>query len=381
MNNKVCFVLSSRESYDSFFGGAVARVVSSLRGNINSSNVFAKVKSTHHMYPGGVINPKKISLIVARLDMLLSNINKSLDGWVWCLYVYLYLKNQRLLIIENKEHYVLILRKMGFKGKIILHLHNDRSKAHSTFIENFVDKTDLIICCSKYIQNVYTSSVPKFFPKSRVVYNGISQSHAKYPNTKNINEIIFVGRIVPQKGLHILLDAIGRLKFEYKDIILRVIGSSHFGAEFGITSYEKKIKQIVEKNGIGDNVIFEGYVDHVSTLKLISKAKVLCLPSIGPEAFPLTLLESKLVKTFVIASEIGGNIESVENDGILFKPNDSKCLSSAIKAVFKMKPNEYEKMVALGHEQIKSKFNIENISTQLQRIIDQLANNESVTYN
>ncbi len=131
------------------------------------------------------------------------------------------------------------------------------------------------------------------------------------------NQIIYAGRLSPEKGIHTLLKAARNLP---KDVNLVIVGAGPL--EHLVKSFSKRER----------NVHFLGYLEsHNDVLKLIRGSDIFVLPSIK-EGLPTVLLEAMYMRTAIIASripEISAIIKDGDN-GLLFKPLSHKELLDRI---------------------------------------------------
>jgi glycosyltransferase involved in cell wall biosynthesis len=114
----------------------------------------------------------------------------------------------------------------------------------------------------------------------------------------------FAGRIVPEKGLHILIDAVARLRSSGKEAECFVAGRFEPDANGSSSLYHAKLRKRVYDLGIEQNVHFLGYVTPLNDF--LKKVDIVVVPSLCQDAQPIVLLESMAVGTPVIASRVGG---------------------------------------------------------------------------
>lgn len=131
--------------------------------------------------------------------------------------------------------------------------------------------------------------------------------------------MLFVARLVPEKGCHFLIEAYERLKPGMKLVIAG--GSSH----------SDEYVQELEKHA-SENIIFTGYVHGARLQELYSNAYCYVHPS-TIEGLPFTLLEAVSYGNCVVASDIPPNAEVVEDTGILFKTQSVDALCDALEKV------------------------------------------------
>jgi len=188
---------------------------------------------------------------------------------------------------------------------------------------------DAVIVVSNFIKQIVISSfrnVKNFF----VIPNGVDVNRFKpldrfkarqalgIPVDKRV--ILFVGRLVKEKGLTILLKAMPLVLKKFPNTICVVCGSGRDESYF---------KSQCHDLGIETRVIFKGYVADI--VYAYSSADCVVVPSIWPEPFGLVALEAMACARPVVASDVGGIPEIVnEKTGILVRPNDEQSVANAI---------------------------------------------------
>lgn len=130
-----------------------------------------------------------------------------------------------------------------------------------------------------------------FYPRNKAQARhrlGLGQGHI----------LLFVGRIDPLKGLHLLLSAVAQLKHRQNWQLL-VIGGDRQDQEVG------QLQQQAKQMGLGDRVSFLGQVDHEMLPHYYSASDVCIVPSYY-ESFGLVAVEALACGTPVVASRVGG---------------------------------------------------------------------------
>lgn len=158
------------------------------------------------------------------------------------------------------------------------------------------------------------------------------------PTYEYLSRIMFIGRIIPEKGIHVLLYAFKRLVAEYRDLELFIVGKPVD------ISYYNSLKALAKSMGIENSVYFTGYLDRSKMLRLLASSSVLVLPSLTRlDSFGIVVLEaSALAVPVVVSSIIPGAREFVKRagNGFLVRPGSIDDLVVSIKTILQ-DPKEY----------------------------------------
>lgn len=133
----------------------------------------------------------------------------------------------------------------------------------------------------------------------------------------------FIGRLEPIKGVGSLLQAATELAADRIRCKFVIIGSG---------TQEAALRRFAAERGLGQSVVFTGWLDDVS--EALSGIDVLVLPSLN-EAVGRVLLEAQSAGIPVVATRVGGIPDVVKDGltGILVPPSDSGALAAAIKVL------------------------------------------------
>lgn len=136
--------------------------------------------------------------------------------------------------------------------------------------------------------------------------------------------IAFAGRLSTQKGVDVLIEALGLLVTSGRDIELRLAGEGN----------TEQWRALAEAHGVVDRVHFEGWLDGNEKLSFYRNAFVFCLPS-QFEAFGIAALEAMFCGVPVVATRVGG-LEDLISDGVtgyLVPPNDAGAIASRVRTL------------------------------------------------
>jgi glycosyltransferase involved in cell wall biosynthesis len=165
-------------------------------------------------------------------------------------------------------------------------------------------------------------------PRSRTIYYGIedipASGTAKPPRQTDTLEVAYVGRLITEKGLPVLLNAAKCLKDQGAVFRLSVIGG---GPEQG------QLEQMAKSLGLSEIVTFTGDLRGSALKQSVGEIAVVVMPSVCEETAGLSAIEQMMRGRAVIASDIGGLTEVVGDAGLKFVPGDSQALASCIRRI------------------------------------------------
>ena len=221
-----------------------------------------------------------------------------------------------------------------FHKRVIVTVHGidwQREKWKSGFGSKFIHKgeknavkyADEIIVLSKGVQDYFEKIYGR---KTVFIPNGVSNHIERKPqiikNKFGLDKdeyILFLGRLVPEKGIKYLIEAFKQVDTEKK---LVIAGGSSDTSEF-----ENEMKEIAKED---KRILFTGFVQGQELEELYSNAYVYALPS-DLEGMPLSLLEAMSYGNCCLVSDILECAEVVEDKALIFKKADVKDLQSKLQ--------------------------------------------------
>ena len=177
--------------------------------------------------------------------------------------------------------------------------------------------------------------------------------------------ILFAGRLIERKGVHILLESFAKVNKSFVNTELVIAGDGPL---------KEKLIEITKKLGIEDKVFFKGHLTSDELEKEYSEADIFVLPSIhdtrgDTETLGVVLIEAMEYGIPVIASDVGGIPDIVKDgyNGILVPEKDVDALANAIIRLIEDKELR-EKFIKNAKKYIKEKFNWDKIIEKLEKI-------------
>lgn len=212
---------------------------------------------------------------------------------------------------------------------VVLHMHNSHLRdASESQIAALQDCP--IVFCSEFLRTQIHQDLPGRFARTFVIRNGADASKFRpEPRVRKTQPtVIFSGRLVYNKGVHVLLDAMRLLGEEGLNVRCQVLGAAGFGDKRK-TSYVRRLERRCPAN-----TELLGYKTGDALADLLRKADVFCCPSIWNDPFPLAPIEAMASGLPVVASWTGGIPEALAfGGGVLVPPDDAQALAEALRNV------------------------------------------------
>ena len=144
------------------------------------------------------------------------------------------------------------------------------------------------------------------------------------PDSASPPSFAYVGRLVSEKGLNLLLASARRLHAAGCNFRLKFIGD---GEE------RSRLQAAVDASGLSGRVIFTGYLQGDELQRELRDVVALVMPSIWEETAGLAAIEQMMRGRPVIATNVGGLAELVDGTGLKFRLGDVEGLASCMKRV------------------------------------------------
>ena len=211
---------------------------------------------------------------------------------------------------------------------------------------------DEIIVLSKSVQDYFWNT---YHRKTTYIPNGVNRPTLILANEitkkwglQKDSYILYLGRLVPEKGLRYLLEAFKQVDTDKK---LVIAGGSSDTSEFMI-----EMKELAKDDA---RVVFTGFVQGQELQELYSNAYVYTLPS-DLEGMPLSLLEAMSYGNCCLTSDIGECKDVVEDKAVTFKKSDIQDLQKTLQKLCD-EPEVVEKYKVQAADYICDKYNWDDV--------------------
>jgi glycogen(starch) synthase len=229
-----------------------------------------------------------------------------------------------------------------------------------------------VICCSQYMKNEIQGLFQTPKDKLEVINNGVDLGNfdlkgpsgfkEKYTNG---NLIFFIGRIVREKGVQVLLEAANQILATDPNTKFVIAGKGPMLDELKSQAYN---------SGIGDHVDFPGYISEKEKKMLYKVADVAVFPSLY-EPFGIVALEAMASKTPVVVSGVGGFAEIVEDgkDGLTALPGNADSLAEKIIKLITDQPYA-ETLSENGYHKALKEYSWQGIARKTKKVYQDVLN-------
>lgn len=233
-----------------------------------------------------------------------------------------------IIQVENRPKWVPRLKRRFPNASVWLSLHS------TTFITGArlgklqrkvcLQAADRILVNSDYLKSYIELRLPQTGSKISVNHLGVEAN--RFPGRSTLEGmalratgrlthgwvgrkiVLFVGRLVPQKGVHHLLSAVPGIVAKHPDALIVVVGSALYGSH-RMTRYVKALHR--QAKPWRKHVHFQPYIPHNDIPRWFAMADLVVVPSVGNEAFGLVNVEAMAAELPVIATRAGGMKEIV----------------------------------------------------------------------
>ena len=248
-------------------------------------------------------------------------------------------------------------------------IHNDYQRTINEVEWHLVNQSSEVICCSNYMAYQVSSAFNVKSTRLHVIPNGVNAAKfsgdvglmpVKQRYAENGEKIVsFVGRLVHEKGVHVLIGAVPKVLTAMPKVNFVIVG------EGGMKDY---LAKEAYDFGVADHVFFAGFVDEKTLISIYRASDAAVFPSLY-EPFGITALEAMAAKTPVIVTDTGGLAEIVahEKTGIKVYVDNSDSLAWGILRVLK-NPDIAKKIRENGYLEVLKGYDWNAIAEKTMKV-------------
>jgi glycosyltransferase involved in cell wall biosynthesis len=216
-------------------------------------------------------------------------------------------------------------------------------------VDQRLAKADVIVGVSDFITDRIREAFPRHASRCITIHNGADLVPASRRNRSGPVRLLTVGRISPEKGLHVLVDAFARLAQQHDDVELKVVGKEGLPPQEMLLNLDEtpRVRKLAPHFRGGylqhlrerlpersrSRVKFQGWAEHEELPAEYEDADVFVFPSVWDEPFGIPVAEAMAAGLPVVASRVGGIPEIVADGetGMLVEPDDASALAAALE--------------------------------------------------
>ncbi len=218
-------------------------------------------------------------------------------------------------------------------------------------VERHLARADLMVGCSNFVAGQVRERFPDLAERVVAIPNAtaIPDQHRHRTSGREGTEILFVGRLSPEKGVHVLIEAFNRVQAEYPGTRLTLVGPTAVAPWSFIDprredplfdelrgfyhgqDYSAHLRTLLSPEA-ADRVRFVGAMPHPDVVPFYADSDILVLPSVWNEPFGLPVIEAMARGIPVVTTTRGAFPEIVEHGigGLMVEPGDTDALATAL---------------------------------------------------
>lgn len=174
--------------------------------------------------------------------------------------------------------------------------------------------------------------------------------------------LLFVGQIIPEKGVATLIEAVTQLIAETPGtVILTIVGGTSKPA------YLEQLRKTVRATDLGGAIQFMGKKERHELVEFYHEHDVLVLPSIWDEPFAITPLEAMACGLAVVATTTGGSAETFRDgeNSLTFPAGDARACAAAIVRL-QHEPGLYERIQGQAMAEVATRFTLGRMIQEIE---------------
>jgi glycosyltransferase involved in cell wall biosynthesis len=248
---------------------------------------------------------------------------------------------------------------------------------------------DAVVAVSGHVERLFRAAFPSYRGIVSVVHNGVNVDQfcpAPAPReASDVQRLLYVGRVSPEKGVHTLLEAFKRVAARFPHARLDLVGGrgampmrllvslsddplvralERFYGPGGSSDYPERLDAMVRDAGLEDRVTFHSYLPHKDIISYYQQADVVVNPSLS-ETFGISIVEGMACGVPVVGTRVGGMLDTIVDEvGRAVPPEDPERLAQAICEILENRALARQ-MGAAGRERATTQFTWKARATRL----------------
>ena len=243
------------------------------------------------------------------------------------------------LVYQNNIELGALWPGIGLRKPLVISIHtwlcgSDGRRRPVDLLKKFVlHRADRVVCVSEALRR-------DTFAKALVVPNPYDDSlFRKLPGATRDRAVVFLGRLVSDKGADVLVEAFARLAVDRELQNARArMGTSWCLTVIGSGAEKTALESQVAERGLSDRVEFCGAVAGEELVSILNRHRVIAIPSRWREPFGMIALEGMACGCVPIGSDGGGLPDAIGEAGLTFRRGSIEGLVEGLRRLF-LEPN------------------------------------------
>jgi glycosyltransferase involved in cell wall biosynthesis len=293
--------------------------------------------------------------------------------------------------VSNLSQALPVLRRFNPHARLVLHMHCEwLVQLDERMLDRRLRHADLIVGCSDHITEPIRRRFPQYADRCRTIYNGVDIAEpVDRSRSDGTVTLLHVGRISPEKGHHVLVDAMNRVVAEHPEVRLVLVGEeSVVPLEWAVgishdplvrrlerfygRSYLEQVKERMSA-ALAQRTEFTGRLSYEETARRYAVADLFVFPSFF-ESLGVPPIEAMSAGLPVVSTRTGGAVESVRDGetGVFVDRDDPEALACAIVELVE-DPGRRAKLGAAGRARATEVFSWDSVTVEVERALEDVA--------
>jgi glycosyltransferase involved in cell wall biosynthesis len=292
-----------------------------------------------------------------------------------------------LVHLHTVSNFIEPIRRANPRARIVLHMH-DHSLADfdPALIGPWLNETARILACSRFVADGIRHLYPAAAARCHELYNGVDERFLEVNADPAAScAVLFVGRLCPEKGVHVLLAAMQEIARSHPQASLSLVGPVDLSPKEYVDphgrdpvlnglaryySHPGAYEALIRRHLSGlTRAVLHGRVANSQICSHYAHAGIFVFPSLWHEPFGIPVIEAMAAGLPVVATR-GGALPEVVVDGetgILVERGDREGLAAAIAKLL-ADPSLRQRMGAAGRKRVEQLFTWEHSIARLEEL-------------
>lgn len=295
----------------------------------------------------------------------------------------------QIIVVHQCPQWLPILRRRLPKSKLLFWGHAATHVEEEGRLRDQLAHADGVIGCSDYVTHRMEEQVPSIQNRAFTVYNGFDpELFNPQPAVARSNwQLFYLGRVTPEKGVHVLVDAFRLLAPRYESLEL-VVAGPHWFSESSLIPGTDPIhmqeiqalprdysRELVRRAGeYASRLHVVGQISEEEMIRLYRSCAVFVQPALWEEGFGIPVVEAMACGAPVVVSRRGGMPELIDlnNTGKVVESGDSKALGEVLAELL-CSPQLREAIGRNAAETARQKFSWTRSAESFAAVLDRYA--------